>query len=76
MKNIAISFLYDQDEYVIWSNNGVYIYGVQDLITINGYNIELRLIKNSIQIKGNNLKIIKSSEKEISIQGDIHEIIK
>ena len=76
INKILSEFLHDKNEYVVWFNNQVYVYGVQDIKILNSQKIVLMLDQKDISIFGNNLRIIKSNEIELLGEGDIHEIKK
>ncbi len=68
------SFLYDEDYFVTYYKNNVYVYNYQKLNIFTNNVIELLMDNFSLIIKGSNLKIIKMESKEIMISGKIESI--
>ena len=76
INNIVKNYLYDNNEFLLWDERQLYVYGINHIILITDTLIKLDLINNQLQITGNNLKVIKTNEKELILQGEINDIKK
>jgi len=70
------SFLYDQDYFVdMWSNN-VHIYGFLDILCLKEDKASFRFSDFTLEIIGQDFRVLKLSKMEILIQGGFLEMRK
>ena len=63
------NFLLDKEEYLIFFNNHVHIYGIENIITLNESLIVVNTKKKNINLKGTKMKILKMTKEELLIEG-------
>ncbi len=68
------SFLYDEDYFITYFKDNVYVFNYKKLDVFNDTLVVLLMEDFSIEIKGNNLKIKNMETKEIMISGKIESI--
>lgn len=72
MLDVINNALKNNDYYIVFYSNKVYIYNYQEIISFNSAIILIRLTNNlRIKIKGKGLLIIKMVFKELLISGNI-----
>ena len=68
------NFLYDNENFIAYFNNKIYLYNIIKIDCITNNNIIVYFNDKSIEIKGNNLKPKKCLNKELLIFGQIESI--
>ena len=68
------NFLYDNDNFIALFNNKIYLYNITRIDTINSNIIIVIFDDKKIIIEGNNLKPLRSTCKEILIDGLIERV--
>ena len=70
------NFLLDQDYYIdLWQEN-IHIYGFQKIDVLQENRAVFVLEKLSLEILGNNFRVLKLTNKEILLQGSLKEMRK
>ena len=70
------NFLLDQDYYIdLWQEN-IHIYGFQKIDVLQEYRAVFVLEKFTLEILGNNFRVLKLTNKEILLQGSLKEMRK
>ena len=68
------NFLLDQDYYIdLWQEN-IHIYGFQKIDVLQENRAVFVLEKFTLEILGNNFRVLKLTNKEILLQGSLKEI--
>ena len=67
-------FLYDQNNFMAMYNKTIYIYNFNRLVTLNNKNIIVIINNQEVKITGDDLKVLKCSNNEIIVQGNLKEI--
>ena len=70
------SYLYNKNEFITWLDNQVYIFGVKNIELLNDKKLIVNLLNSNIIITGINIRVLKSNEKELVINGEIDAIKK
>ena len=68
------NFLYDNDNFIAYFNNNIYIYNIVKIDCLTNTNIVLFFNNKKIQIIGKDLKVKKCINKEILINGSIESV--
>ena len=68
------SFLYDNDNFIAYFNNKIYLYNFINIITITNKEIVVQFKDHKVIIKGNNLKPSKVLKKELLLCGNIESV--
>ncbi len=68
------SFLYDNDNFIAYFNNKIYLYNFINIITISSKEIIVQFKDKKVIIKGNNLKPNKVLKKELLLSGTIESV--
>lgn len=79
VKNVHIfnnvkNFLYDNDNFMAILNNKIYIYNLIKIDYICSNNIIIVFNNKILDIKGSNLKVIKSLINELELTGEIESV--
>ena len=69
------NFLYDNDNFIAILDNKLYLYNVIEISDINDKNIVVLFNKRKVSIIGNNLKLIRSENRELELIGSIWKVI-
>ena len=68
------SFLYDNDNFIAYFNNKIYLYNFINIITITNKEIVVQFKDHKVIIKGNNLKPSKVLKNELLLCGNIESV--
>ena len=68
------NFLYDNDNFIAYFNNNIFIYNIVKIDCLTNTNIVLFFNNKKIQIIGKDLKVKKCINKEILINGSIESV--
>ena len=68
------NFLYDNDNFIAYFNNKIYLYNIKKIDTLNTDNIIVYFNDKRVEIKGKSLKPIKCLNKELLISGSIESV--
>ena len=68
------SFLYDNDNFIAYFNNKIYLYNFINIITITNREIVVQFKDHKVIIKGNNLKPSKVLKNELLLCGNIESV--
>ena len=72
--NNVKNFLYDNDNFMAILNNKIYIYNLIKIDYICSNNIIIVFNNKILDIKGSNLKVIKSLINELELSGEIESV--
>jgi len=68
------NFLYDNDNFIAYFNNNIYLYNIVKIDTLTNNNIIVYFNNQKVEIKGKNLKPNKCLNREIVISGTIESV--
>ena len=68
------NFLYDNNDFVAYYDNNIYIYNFNRIDTLNSSEITIIFDNKKINIKGSYLKVNKCLNKELIINGLLESI--
>ncbi len=74
MLDIISNTLKNNDYYVVLYNNKIYIYNYIEIVAFNSSLIIIRLPKETLKIKGQQMLIKKMVTRELLIEGDIESV--
>lgn len=74
IKNAIINFLYDNNYFISFFKDSIYIYNYERIINLSENKITLKIENFTIDIIGNNLKITQMNNIELLIEGNIKNI--
>ena len=69
------NFLYDNDNFIAILDNKIYLYNIVSIKDISNTKIVVLFDKRIINIIGEDLKVIKSSNGEVEISGDFKRVL-
>ena len=69
------NFLYDNDNFIAILDNKIYLYNIVSIKDISNSKIVVLFDKRIINIIGEDLKVIKSSDGELEILGSIKKVL-
>lgn len=68
------NFLYDNDNFIAYFNNKIYLYNIEKIDVLSNDYIVLYFNDKRVEIKGNYLKPINCLKKELILQGKIESV--
>ena len=68
------NFLYDNDNFIAYFNNKIYLYNIIKIDTLTCNEIVVFFNNKKVEIKGNDLKPLKCLNKELLISGLIESV--
>ena len=72
--NTIKNFLYDNDNFIAYFNNKIYLYNVIKIDNLTDKHILVYFNDKRVEITGSNLKPLKCFEKELLITGLIESV--
>lgn len=72
--NSIKNFLYDNDNFLAYFNNKIYLYNIVKIDSLNDNNIIIYFKDKIVEIKGNNLIPKQCLNKELLITGTIESV--
>lgn len=76
MKDNLINFLYDKEYFINIYDNFIYVFNYLELIGLNNKKIVLKFNNFNIEIKGNDLFVVKMNKNELLIKGKIKSVVR
>ncbi len=69
------NFLYDNNNFVAILDNRIYLYNIKSIKEITNSKMMFVFNNKVINIIGDNLKVVRSENKELELSGTIKEVI-